>query len=70
MTALHKQKRCVFVDGVDKGEVYRDHARWWWRRGASGLAVEPFAPGSTLKDVADWACKCCNGKKAKVKVVV
>lgn len=56
----------VYVDGVNKGEVYKKAGRWFWRRGE--IAVEPFARGSTLVDVADWARKCCNGQEAKVKV--
>ena len=54
----------VFVDGANKGEVFKKKGRWFWRRGQ--VAVEPFRKGSTLDDVADWARKCCNGKDAKV----
>jgi hypothetical protein len=56
----------VFVDGVNKGEVFKGRAgRWHWRRGE--VAVEPFARGSTLGDVAEWARKCCNGKTAVIQ---
>lgn len=58
--------RVVVVDGVNKGEVFRRSGRWFWRRGP--VAVEPFAHGSTLADVAEWARKCCNGKTAIVKI--
>lgn len=57
--------RHVIVDGVDKGEVFKRAGRWFWRRGK--IAVEPFRKGSTLADVATWACKCCNGERAEVK---
>ncbi len=58
--------RVVLVDGVNKGEVFRRSGRWFWRRGP--VAVEPFARGATLADVAEWARKCCNGKVAAVKI--
>jgi hypothetical protein len=57
--------RRVIVDGVDKGEVFLRRGRWHWRRGI--IAVEPFRRGSTLKDVAEWARKCCNGTNAFVR---
>lgn len=57
----------VFVDNVNKGEVFRRKGRWYWRRGT--IAVEPFAKGSTLDDVADWARQCCNGTSAIVRTV-
>lgn len=56
--------RYVVVDGVRKGEVLKRNGRWWWRRGV--VSVEPFARGSTLTDVCDWACKVCNGKHAEI----
>jgi hypothetical protein len=56
--------RTVYVDGINKGEVFKRSGRWFWRRGE--VAVEPFGKGSTLKDVAEWARTCCNGQKAKV----
>lgn len=59
--------KAVFVDGVNKGEVFKRSGRWFWRRGQ--VAVEPFARGSVLEDVAEWARKCCNGKQAEVKTV-
>lgn len=57
--------RHVFVDGIDKGEVFRKKGRWYWRRGE--IAVEPFRRGSSLLDVASWARKCCNGNIAEVR---
>lgn len=57
--------RFVYVDGVRKGEVFKKAGRWFWRRGK--IAVEPFARGSKLEDVAEWARHCCNGKEAKVR---
>jgi len=56
--------RFVYVDDVNKGEVFKRAGRWFWRRGE--VAVELFAKGSTLDDVAEWARKCCNGHEAKV----
>lgn len=58
-------ERAVFVDGINKGEVFKKNWRWHWRRG--GAAVEPFNRQATLDDVAEWARKCCNGKHAEVK---
>lgn len=57
--------RRVYVDGVDKGEVFKKGGRWYWRRGP--IAVEPFRKGSKLVDVAEWARKCCNGTAASVR---
>jgi hypothetical protein len=59
--------KAVFVDGVNKGEVFKRKGRLWWRRGP--VAVEPFARGSTLEDVCDWARKCCNGTQAEIKTI-
>jgi len=55
----------VFVDGVNKGEVYKRKGRWIWLRG--GTATETFHKKAILEDVAEWARKCCNGKVAQVK---
>lgn len=68
MPALDGHRRKVFVDGADKGEVYRQGGRWFWERGSS-KSVEAFKRGATLADVADWARKCCNGQMAQVKVI-
>jgi hypothetical protein len=57
-------RRFVRVDGINKGEVFKRKGRWYWRRGT--VAVEPFARGSVLADVAEWARKCCNGRKADI----
>jgi hypothetical protein len=62
-------ERHVYVDGVDKGAVYKVRGRWRWQRGVGAIAVDPFAKGHTLKDVAEWARKCCNGTSAKIKRV-
>ncbi len=56
----------VYVDGADKGEVFKRAGRWFWRR--NPVATEPFARGSRLDDVARWARKCCNGKTAAVRL--
>lgn len=55
----------VFVDGADKGEVFKKAGRWFWRRGE--IATEPFAPGYRLDDVARWVRKCCNGRTAAIR---
>lgn len=59
--------RCVFVDGTNKGEVFKKDGRWFWRRGK--IAVEPFPRGAALATVVEWARFCCNGKSAVIKTV-
>jgi len=57
--------RHVWVDGINKGAVWKKSGHWWWQR--DEISVEPFAKNSSLRDVAEWARKCCNGTSATVR---
>lgn len=58
----------VFVDGVDKGEVFKQAGRWYWRRAPA--SVDPFprrlTKAEAFIEIAEWARRCCNGKTAEI----
>jgi len=80
---LGGQDVCCDRPGNGKGRIVPDNASliarrarpkglippggFRYRRPMTSLDPIPFAKGSTLNDVADWARKCCNGNTAEVK---
>jgi len=61
------QAKQVFVCGQPKGEVFKKGGRWNWRRGASGLAVEGYARGSTLDDVKTHIGRVCRSTCVEIR---
>lgn len=57
----------VTVSGQPKGEVYRKHARWYWRRGA--IAVEPFSASMGLDTVRAWIAQVCRADLSEVRLI-
>jgi len=55
--------RFVYVDDVNKGEVFKRAGRWFWRRGE--VAVELFAKGSTLDDVQNGHASAATAMRPK-----
>lgn len=54
----------VVVNGLPKGEVYRQHGKWWWRRERGG--VDPFVKGTGLDDIKAFIARVCLSEVSQV----
>jgi hypothetical protein len=66
------KRRMAYVDGVEKGEVYRDkHGHLCWHRGhqTKSVSTEKYPRGVTLDGVKRHISSLCRSDNVELKII-